>query len=112
MKKALLIIFLIVACKRNDVIPQHDTLTGSTWVSYMFGYPGGKDVYKVLEFKPNSQVKIDYKINKTEDYIKIGQFTYMSQGTTFWVLNANNTRTDGEAKGEQIVFDGKLFDKL
>lgn len=36
MKKALLIIILIIACKRKDIIPNHDSLTHKESIVYMF----------------------------------------------------------------------------
>lgn len=100
------------ACKNDEaeVKPSHP-LDGTTWTSYQFGFPDGRKLYKVLEFKPVAQLAINYKIEKQEVYYAVGQFYYGSQNSNFWVLNADGKRTDGIVSGSIITFANELFTK-
>lgn len=112
MKKLLFIltILLFTACKEEARVTPDSPLTGTVWTAYQFGYPGQKDVYKVLEFTSGQKVRIDYKINGAV-YFPVGTFDYQIQGSKFWVLNADGSRTDGSFGEDDLVFGGEAFVK-
>lgn len=110
MKKLLFIFLLFTACKEEAQVTPETPLAGTVWTSYQFGYPGQKDVYKVLEFTSVQKVRIDYKINGAV-YFPVGTFDYQIQGSKFWVLNADGTRTDGTFSDDDLVFGGEAFVK-
>lgn len=112
MKKALFIILLITACKRSDILPAHDTLTNTKWYSYMYGTVPGHEIYKVLEFLPGEQLKIDYKAGKMKDLLQVGTFKYYLTDQKFVIYSAKDSLMFGEVKGDKIHFDNKVFDRL
>ena len=112
MKKALLIIILITACKRSDIIPAHDTLTNTKWATYIYGTIPGNEIYKVLEFLPGTKLKIDYKSGKENDMITVGTFPYNLVDNKFVVYTPTDSLVHGEFKGGKVVLGGKTFERL
>jgi hypothetical protein len=116
MKKLLLFfaILLFAACKEEAQVTPETPLTGTTWTSYRFGVPGQVSdedgLYQVLQFTSGQKVRIDYKINGAV-YFPVGKFDYQFQGSKFWVLNADGTRTDGNYDESGMVFGGERFVK-
>lgn len=101
----------LLCCTNDKTFEPFDDLAGSKWSTRMFDVPNGKAVYKVLEFLPGRQIKISYQIDKGQIYFDVGTFKFEKQGFHFWVLNANNTRTDGEIVGDHMKFGDDEFRK-
>lgn len=101
----------LLRCTNDKTIEPADELAGTQWSTQMFQLPNGKYVYKVLKFIPGKQVKISYQIDKGQIYFDVGTLKYDKQGFHFWVLNANNTRTDGEIVGDHMKFGDDEFNK-
>ncbi len=112
MKKALLIITLITACKRSDILPAHDTLTNTKWAAYMFGTVPGNEIYKVLEFLPGAKLKIDYKGGKTKDAIPVGTFPYNLVDNKFVLITPADSLIRGELKEGKVILGGRIFEKF
>ncbi len=103
---------LITACKRTDIIPMHDPLTNTKWSAYMFGTVPGNEIYKVLEFLPDSKLKIDYKAGKTKDIITVGTFPYNLVNNKFAIITPTDSLVQGELKEGKIFLGGKIFEKF
>lgn len=104
MKKLLFIFLLFTACKEEAQVTPDSPLTGTTWIATGPGAPGKK----VLQFTRGQKVRIDYKINGAV-YFPVGTFDYQIQGSKFWVINADGTRTDGSFSEYDMVFAGEQF---
>jgi hypothetical protein len=114
MKK--LFFFLIsiaaVSCKEDTKIqPDSNQLTGTIWTKHYFDYPNGRKLYKVLKFVNDKQVKINFLMDKKDIYASVGFMDYQKQGQMFWVLNSDNTVTDGHIFSDRLEFNAEVYEK-
>lgn len=111
MKKLLTLILLLIViagCKNSGINPDTDELTGTAWSRYYFGFPDGRQMYKVLRFRENKYVKIDYTFDKKETYMPVGLLAYTKEGDKFWVADQVAT-TSGQVFGDSLVLNGETF---
>lgn len=103
---------MVFSCKQEkEVEPIPDSLTGTVWVRHYFDYPGGQKLYKVLQFKNDGKVKINFLFDMNDIYVEIGEMKYNRQDQSIWIINQDLTRLDGYIFPDRIELHGEIFER-
>lgn len=112
-----LLALVALSCNTNEPLPSDD-LTGTKWSSYLMGNVPGSEIYKVLEFQPGGQVRIEYRTLTGNSLYDVGVLNYVNNNPGFTFIVPLGDVMQGKVVGDKILLvnvikkDSIYFDRL